>query len=281
MQPLQLHAEPLPTSPCVPAHRSVAPARQAFERRDLTLLDSFDAHGLKDLGNATLMERVDTKYVVPRALLADLLRSMIDEYSVLEIDGLRSFRYLNDYFDDQQYGFYRAHHAGRLNRFKMRQRTYLDSQTSWLEVKFKNNHDRTVKTRVLVDPASDVSSTRLADFLDACGVPNLSALGIVQTSSYRRVALASEARGERLTIDFNLVIEDAHEGNSFALGPWAIVEVKQARLNRASGIFRWAKGHGIRPCSFSKYCMGVYFTGPAELKRNRFHPIARQVNSRR
>ncbi len=258
-----------------------APATGSEESRELALLADFDAHALTDLVDASLMDRVDTKFVVPRALLGDLLLAMRDDYSVLEIDGRRSFRYLNDYFDDPDHGFYLAHHAGHLNRYKLRRRTYLDAGTSWLEVKFKSNHERTFKTRMRVEPSGDAPPTTLARFLQRSGITNLARLRVVQTGSYRRTALASEARGERLTIDRALEFRDARDGRALALGPWMVVELKQAAHDRGSPFFRWARARGLRPCAFSKYCMGLYFTGPEDLKRNRFHPVARQLSMRR
>ena len=256
-------------------------ARRAFGRRDLVQLERFEPHSLSDLDGAALMDRVDTKFLVPRSALANLLRAMQGDYSVLEIDGLRSFRYLNDYFDDAALGFYRAHHAGRLNRFKVRRRLYRDGGGAWLEVKFKNNRGRTLKSRVPTDPGGASFSGAEVDFLLGAGVANAAALGVVQSGRYRRVALASEARRERLTLDCDLEFGDGVGGRPHALGPWVIAELKQARRDVSSPFFRWTRAHRLRPCPFSKYCMGLYLAGPDALRRNRFHEIARRVGHRR
>ena len=269
------------SDPGRPEGPTLSQARRAFEMRDLTLLDGFDAHELKDLDNASLMDRVDTKFLMPRALLADLLRAMRERYSVLEIDGTRSFRYRNDYFDDPTHRFYRAHHAGRMNRFKVRRRDYLDNGTAFLELKRKNNRGRTLKTRVPTEPGDAALSRAATDLLLAGGVTEPHALGIVHTGTYRRLALASEARAERLTIDCDLRFRSAVDDRGLELGPWVLAELKQARHDRASPFFRWARDRGLRPCGFSKYCMGMYLSGPEELRRNRFHGVARLVGRRR
>lgn len=235
-------------------------------------------HSLASLKNAALMSRVDSKFLLPVALAADLLVNMRESYTVLEIDGLRSFNYVTTYYDTPLHAHYLAHHNGRLNRFKVRKRTYVESRSSYLEVKFKDNRRRTTKTRMSCDTQRVELGKEALGFLTSCGVPGPMDLEPVQTGAYRRVALANEAKGERLTIDFNLSFTDERDGTHHALGPWVIVEVKQDRLNRDSAFFSWAKRHGLKELAFSKYCMGVYFTGAENLKRNNFHPIARYLH---
>lgn len=239
---------------------------------------AFESHGLSDLNNAELMDRVDTKFVLPRALLPDLLDSMQADYSMLEIEGKRCFRYLNGYYDTDDYSFYAAHHNGKLNRYKVRCRTYVDSGTSYLEVKFKNNRMRTNKRRIKVSSASQAITPTSLGFMRDCGLERPSDLVKVQLSGYQRIALANEEKGERLTIDLNLDFNDTHRHKShWNIGPWIVVELKQGNHNRRSAFFQWAKLHRIRPCSFSKYCMGVYHTADKRLKRNLFHKIARPL----
>jgi hypothetical protein len=234
-------------------------------------------HSLDSLKNAELMSRVDSKFLLPVSLAADLLTSMGDSYTVLEINGRRSFNYVTTYYDTALNTHYLAHHNGRLNRFKIRRRTYVESHSSFLEVKFKDNHRRTTKTRMSCDTQRLGLDDEAHNFLMSCRVPAPEALEPVQTGVYQRVALANEAKGERLTIDFQLSFTDERDGAHHALGPWAIVEVKQDLMNRDSAFFAWAKRHGVRELSFSKYCMGAYFTGAEGLKRNNFHPIARRL----
>lgn len=242
-------------------------------------LSALAPHSLDSLKNAVLMSRVDSKYLLPITLAADLLASMSLEYSVLEIDGLRSFNYVTTYYDTPASTHYIAHHNGRLNRFKIRKRTYTESGSSYIEVKLKDYRGRTTKTRMSCNTQEFELGKDSRAFLSSCGVPNPLMLQPVQTGTYRRVALANEERGERLTIDFNLRFLNERDGNHHALGPWAIAELKQDRLNRKSAYFSWARRHAVRALPFSKYCMGVYFTGAPELKRNNFHAIARRLNN--
>jgi len=233
--------------------------------------------GLSDLNQAQLMDRVDSKYLVPESLLAEFLLEMRGHYTALEIGGQRVFSYKNDYYDSADFQFYRAHHSRRLNRYKVRHRTYVDSKTSFLEVKYKNNKRRTTKTRVQVGMGDNLQSDSARSFLSEHGLSQHKRLKHVQTGLYDRLALANEAWGERVTVDCHLEFQDAERRRHYSLGSWVIIELKQAERSRKSPCFQWARKHGIRATSFSKYCMGVYFTGPKTLKRNNFHSIARRI----
>ena len=82
--------------------------------RASTVLDGFAPHGFSELKQAELMDRVDSKYLIPESLLADFLLQMRPHYPALEIARHRVFRYKNDDYDSVDYQFYRAHHARRL-----------------------------------------------------------------------------------------------------------------------------------------------------------------------
>lgn len=242
---------------------------------EINCLNSFSMHGLQDLDNACLMDRVDRKFVIPRPSLSSLLEFTRSYYSVLEVAGARLSEYRNCYFDTKDYCYYNAHHRKQANRYKLRFRTYVESDTSYFEVKFKNNRGRTEKKRLLVTEKEKPSGVKARELSAACGCSDFSVVSAVQDSSYRRISLANESEGERLTIDLNLKYADNKTKKVYYLGEWIVVEVKQQNLNRHSAFYRWAKASEFRPCSFSKYCMGIYYTGPCYLKRNNFHNVHR------
>jgi len=252
-------------------------ADQPLDQQALNELNLYQSHSLDSLQNAALMERVDSKFLLPKQALASLLADMRSEYSVLQIDNERTFEYVTTYYDTPTFDHYMAHHNGRPDRFKIRKRTYTQSEATFLEVKFKDRLGRCTKTRIPNNTNSMQLSTTDIQFLAETGVPVPETLNPVMTGVYRRVSLANEALGERLTIDYNLSFQDELSGNTFEPEQFVIVELKQGTLRRDAAFFNWAKKNNIRQNSFSKYCMGIYFTGLPELKRNRFHSIARQI----
>ena len=249
----------------------------------VTHLARFRGHGLADLKNASLMDRIDTKFVIPVAKLLPLISELEDNYSVLDIRGNRYFRYQSTYFDTDNFELYHLHHNKNLNRHKVRVRHYVDDDTHFLEVKFKNNKDRTIKNRISVAAENPLEIELHRDFLAAMGLPKEKTLKPSLINQYKRIAFASEERRERLTIDFDLaqysLISD--DKRFLKVEGIAIAELKQSRLNRHSPFFQLAREHNIRAGGFSKYCMGVALTMPEYdyIKVNRFKPITRKVTT--
>lgn len=249
-------------------------------------LKKFQGHGLEALDKASLMNRVDTKFVLPSAQIPVLLEALRDDFSALEIEGRRIFRYESQYYDTPDMRFYYMHHSGRLNRFKVRTRHYVDTDQHYLEVKFKNNKKRTIKRRVSLPGPLDPERHLLdhLPFLRELGLPNPEKLQPSLINSYHRIALASEHRGERLTMDINLQhrVLQGPKQSMHALPHVVIAELKQARVDRRSPFFRLVRELGIRSSGFSKYCMGVTlahqnFARP--IKCNRFKPALRRLDA--
>jgi len=237
----------------------------------------FAGHGLKDLKNASLMRRVDTKYLVRAEYIAELLAALREHYSALQIGDTRLFRYTTTYYDTPGMDLYHHHHGGRLNRYKVRTRLYHDTESAFLEVKHKDNRGVTEKQRVAIDPCGEDWIAANLDFLEDCGVPFSGYLQPAQVGSYQRLALADERSGERVTVDLGLSYDRPVAGVSpLQLRRLAIIEVKQGVLDRNSPTIRHLQRHGYRATGFSKYCIGQCLTQPT-LKMNRFKPTLRNV----
>ena len=195
-------------------NESVSPDDESQVSQQLIsqVLKNFNHHGLDDLNDAKLMNRVDSKFILPMSFLPELLAQVRHLYSVLEINGKRISNYHNQYFDTPQMSFYHDHHNGKLNRYKVRRRHYLDTDTEFLEVKLKNNQKRTVKTRIKLNDKTGEHSL-CSQFLSEQIANFDNSLDICQQGGYQRIALANEAIAERLTLDFNLWYQDRRGNN--------------------------------------------------------------------
>ena len=85
----------------------------------------------------------------------------------------------------------------------------------------------------------------------------------------------NKAKTERLTIDTGLCFHNLLTGRDADLTGLAIIELKRDGL-QPSPILEMLRELRIKPCGFSKYCMGSAFTNPS-LKRNNFKERMRLV----
>lgn len=234
----------------------------------------FSTHDLSAISNTGLMNRVDSKFLLPVNTLAQVLDFCNSHYSVLMINKVTLFQYNNIYFDTAELDFYHQHHNRKLNRHKVRHRHYVDVGTSFLEVKFKNNKGRTIKNRCLadIDPISALSENH--NFLHEHGISAPNKLISSQACAYQRISLANNERKERLTFDLNInfasTLNQSQPENNYSLTDFYMAELKQEKLDRQSPFYRLMRDMGIRSKGFSKYCMGQSLTNNKHIKSNRF-----------
>ncbi len=219
-----------------------------------TTMAAFSPIHLKDMNAVSLMDRVDTKFIFNRKELVGILTDAQNDYAALEIDGLRIMGYKNQYFDTEKKQFYLDHHNGKKNRTKVRVREYVDSGLVFLEVKRKNNKDRTRKTRIRIPEFRTTLSSEDLTFVNKL-VPQSSELYPILQNNFSRITLVNIDGNERVTFDLQLNFDNQEK--TMVLNDLVIVEVKQATFNRNTTIFKLLKARKITPYRISKYCIGA------------------------
>jgi len=226
---------------------------------------------LSEIQQISLMERVDTKFVAPFSILPLLLEEMIPHFKALENNGKRIAPYCTQYLDTPNLRFYTMHHNRKLNRQKIRIRSYPDSCLSFLEVKNKNNKGRTNKIRIPIhlshiQSIEDLDTYR--EFLENNSVVDSRSLLPVLENEFKRITLINNNATERITLDFDLSFNNYQTGRQGNLPKLLILELKQDGLSHSD--FRdILNSLRIKKVSISKYCMGTTLTNP-RVKYNRF-----------
>jgi hypothetical protein len=226
------------------------------------------------VGAAPLLTRIDHKYVVPVTALRDVVQQL--DMPVLDINGQRVFGYESVYFDTPERTAYLASARRHRRRIKVRTRTYLDSGVCMFELKSKGYRDQTVKERIEYDindrfTLNDAACFFLADRAERLPARSLEA---ALTTTYRRTSFADLLLGARVTVDTDLVCNDA-SGRRVGMPGYAIIETKSANGSCATDRMLWRAGY--RPDSISKFGLGVAALHP-ELPSNKWHrPLCRYV----
>ena len=230
-------------------------------------LQKFESITLKEMDGVSLMNRTDTKFVFEASMMPELLKRVAPYYKSLEIGTNRFANYKTDYFDTLDFGLYIGHHNGKQNRYKIRYREYMGANLSFLEVKFKSNKGKTLKSRIKAWVDKENINDEHNEFLKDKTPYSRNDLKHVLTNNFSRITLVSKTDKERLTIDFSLQFHNKKTLKD--LSNLAIAEVKQENVNRDSKVMKILKELYIYEASFSKYATGAALLNP-QLKYNKF-----------
>lgn len=234
---------------------------------------------LEEMREVLLMDRLDTKFVANVTLLPELLQKMAPHYLVQDVNGIRVSGYSTQYLDTKGLAMYEMHHNRKLNRQKVRIRSYVDSDLSFLEVKNKSNIGRTAKIRVPtqfshIETVEDLGEDIVflhenADLSTSDLLPSLA-------NEFNRITLVNNEKNERITIDFDIRFNNYSTDKEAELSDLMIIELKQEG-NKSSLFGDILTEMRIKKTKISKYCIGTVLTNP-NCKHNRFKRKVRLVN---
>jgi hypothetical protein len=217
-------------------------------------INSFEPITLDEMNSVALMKRTDTKFIINVSELHIILEEIKKTYRVLEIEDKRIMNYSSLYFDTPNFKFYNDHHNGRVNRTKIRQRKYVDSDLTFLEIKQKNGKGETNKSRIKIDDFETDLTDKSKTFIETT-IKNKLELIPSLWNNFKRITLVNLKDSERVTIDLDLTysLEAAKKSYSGIV----VIELKQSRFDRTSIVAKTLKKYSYNPYSISKYCIGI------------------------
>ena len=226
---------------------------------------------LSEMDDVSLMSRIDTKFYFHQRLLPNILMSIEKDYDILEIKGNRLMPYESQYYDTDNHQMLLWHQNGKLNRFKIRKRTYVLTKESFLEVKFKSNKGITDKLRIR-RKGNEEDENSFVEELTPFSLPDLN---LVIENSFNRIMLVSKNKKERVSIDLDLSFKNGNEIHK--LPKLVLLEIKSERHLGTTELQRSLKFLHIYPSGFSKFITGMYLFNN-HLKFNRFKRRFLQLN---
>lgn len=229
---------------------------------------------LERMNQVQLMNRTDQKFWFHSDELADLLQNIRDEYFMLQVLGQFKIPYSTTYYDTWNNAMYISHHNGKLNRYKVRRRSYLNSGISFLEIKKKNNKGRTIKERIPADHTESSFTVQENEFISTHTPFSCEDLTPSLINSFLRMTLVNKNFKERCTIDTGLSYGEADK--SIKIENLVIIEIKRDGKGGYSPLETALRDIRVRPSGFSKYCIGRSVTEPG-LKKNAFKRKIRRI----
>ena len=239
------------------------------------ILKDHQTLSLADLEKVKLLDRQDTKFVFNQIQLPLILDKIKPFYRILEISNDLVFTYDTTYFDTDNFLFYYQHHNENRKRFKVRFREYSSKSNTFFEIKIKNNKNRTIKKRLMVDEMNGCLGKQEQDLVSEIIGLQPNGLTAKLNIQFSRITLADNSFNERLTIDTNLSAKNGSSSKIF--DKLVISEIKQKKYNPKSQYIQILRELKIPEMRFSKYCMGILHVNK-EIKYNRFKPKLLQIN---
>ncbi len=241
----------------------------------MSFLNAMETVSLAELDSVALLNRIDNKYVLNKQQLELILPVIQQNYSVLLIGNDKIFTYENNYFDTKDFQFYYDHHNGYTNRMKVRSRKYIETNTSFFEIKKKENIDRTSKTREKVDQLIDEIDDNKKETIQQLSRKPIADLTLTLNNKFNRITFVNNEQTERMTLDFNIHFSDNLNQKDFT--GFYVVEIKQSKSNGRSVVTEVLKKNNIREQSFSKYIFGVIALKD-NVRMNNFLPLIKKIN---
>ena len=240
----------------------------------MSVLDQMQPIGLGDMKAVRLMNRVDQKYMASSNQLEELLSRIADGYFVQHIAGNPLAPYRTLYFDTADLTMYTMHHNQKLNRQKLRVRTYRSTDTTFFEIKNKDNKKKTRKVRIPVSVQqfnTCLDVPEVSRFVDENTPYPVASLHECLENSFERITLVDKGMSERITIDKGICFHNRATGIDADISKILVIEVKHEVGAPMSDIERALHDMHVLPRRMSKYCIGTALTDPSA-KRNRFKP---------
>ena len=243
---------------------------------------------LQDMNKQAAMQtRVDRKYIVDAETAVKVLSTLDADASVMEIKGQREFAYDSVYFDTPQMQSYHSAAYSLKGTFKIRTRSYLDSELTFLEVKTDGEQNITVKKRIPYsfeqrDRLTPEAYTYISEVLGDILAGLVHKLEPVLTTGYHRTTVflpRSEQNPvvSRMTVDTNLTWTPMSEnilmagvnylnfhgnlvGTTYGLPSAVIIETKSGVEPSVADRHLWDAG--ITPDKISKFATGMAALNP-------------------
>ncbi len=239
-------------------------------REEISKLQSIS---LEEMDGVKLMSRNDKKYWISGEHLTEIIAEVAQDYFMLEVGSERLLPYTTIYYDTPLDDMYSNHHRGKKNRYKIRRRNYCATQSSFLEVKFKNNKGRTIKSRHTSDYNAKSFSLRDKEFIAKYTPYSSDELKRVLENRFYRITLVSKRMNERCTIDLDIHFKQGEQ--EVALSNLVVIEVKTDGRSHSVIADALLKLR-LRESGFSKYCIGRSLIDDS-IKHNSFKLKHRQI----
>jgi len=229
-------------------------------------LKFFNQISLSQLNSqASFLDRIDTKYLLTEEEFKNVLKDLEEEFYVLEIKEKSIFEYESIYMDTQDYYFYYQHQNGEKNRTKVRTRNYLDSgiaffeykqKQNWVTRKFRYQFKDTKEHGTMNKESNKFFEWVYQSFYSKAPEIIFPSLA----TKYHRITFCSKSNDERVTVDFNIRLQDLRNDWKDIIPLENLVILESKSMSKDGKSAQIMKKYDIkRASSCSKYGLGLCY----------------------
>lgn len=232
-------------------------------------LNEFAPASLEEVKKIKSFKRSNSKYVFSIRKLPEILVEMTAHYKLLYVNEIAAHPHTTVYYDTPEYAMYNAHQNGKLSRCKLRHKNYDESDSGYLELKYKNNKREKRKNKIKFCLAAQ-NLVEADEFLKKNSPFTAADLSPQIVIKYTRLTFLNIENGERITCDYELnVAAYDNQEKIINLEHLCVLEIKRANNKKQSFISDLLITHKIQLKGMSKYCIGLAAVNK-RLKNNRF-----------
>lgn len=217
-----------------------------------------------------LFKRFDSKYISDENNVINILGKLDSNWKILNVNQKITIKQESDYYDTQDFQFFKDHKRGKRKRFKIRVKSY-ENSVRYLELKLRTNIEETLKFRWLYGEITGQNTidiryrSQILEKLEEYAYRvDLNSTNHKLTTSYLRTTLFNFTAREKLTIDQNFIVKKQSQILPIS-GSKLILEVKSIKSRHS--LIPVLNTLNIRKDSISKYGISVPLIYP-ELGRN-------------
>lgn len=220
----------------------------------LAIASRFDRAPEQLVRARSLLQRTDTKFIVPSSLAVWVLARIATSYQVVQHGPGPLAPYVTDYYDTTDLQCFFETMRGTLPRHKVRVRSYQDG-TCFLETKAKDESGFTRKHRLRRPGRVEGMTAKEKEHVAGRTCLAVDDLILSIGIDYDRMTLVNPGSEERVTVDSNIAIRVGATRLRFP--DVAIIETKQRSLDQHTPVAESLRFHGIAATGMSKYCAGM------------------------
>ncbi len=219
-------------------------------------ITAYEPVPVMEIEKVKFSDREEINYTFQNSLLSSLIESSKEYYSIITEGDRKYNSYKLLYFDTPKNRFYVDAHNGKRNRFVVRFRQCIESNTTYFEVKYINKRGRNRKKKIKVpNIKTTLGEEELALLKKVMRKKKACKLEPRLTCEFKRFMLKAKQANDKVIVDSE--IRFTYNDSKTHDLDLSLIKIRQERYTGASKFIEILRGYGVRRGQLSNYERGM------------------------